>query len=145
METPKSAYADIRVMPASSEYLLVKSVRSSYRVGIILRVCRPPGFLDPEEDWDRLAGACRTIADESFAAHKRALDDAAGGQHPASGGWTPANLRWLLARTGPVSSAQFGELLGCTRSAVQQRGGFTDAVKDMFPSHDVLIAYRLLF
>src|SRR6266568_1511785 len=72
----------------------------------------------PEDDWDRLAGACRAIADESFAAHKRALDAAAGGQHPASGGWTPANLRWLLARTGPVSSAQFGEMLGCTRSAV---------------------------
>ncbi|HUY45043.1 MAG TPA: hypothetical protein VMV92_04880 [Streptosporangiaceae bacterium] len=99
----------------------------------------------PEEDWDRLAGACRTIAGESFAAHKRALDDAAGGQHPASGGWTPANLRWLLARTGPVSSAQFGDLLGCTGSAVQQRGGFTDAIRDLFPSHDVLIAYRLLF
>ncbi|MGH3121275.1 MAG: hypothetical protein ACRDND_09680 [Streptosporangiaceae bacterium] len=99
----------------------------------------------PEEDWDRLAGACRTIADESFAAHKRALDDAAGGQHPASGGWTPANLRWLLARTGPVSSSEFGGQLGCTRSAVQQRGGFAGAVRDMFPSQDVLIAYRLLF
>ena len=99
----------------------------------------------PEDDWDRLAGACRAIADESFAAHKRALDAAAGGQHPASGGWTPANLRWLLARTGPVSSAQFGEMLGCTRSAVQQRGGFTSAIRDMFPSQDVLIAYRLLF
>lgn len=99
----------------------------------------------PEDDWERLAGACRTITDESFAAHKRALAAASGGQHPASGGWTPANLRWLLARTGPVSSAQFGEMLGCTRSAVQQRGGFTVAIRDMFPSHDVLIAYRLLF
>ena len=98
----------------------------------------------PEEDWDRLASTCRAIADGSFAAHRQALETAAGGQHPA-GGWTPANLRWLLARTGPVSSAQFGELLGCTRSAVQQRGGFTDAIKDMFPSQDVLIAYRLLF
>ena len=99
----------------------------------------------PEEDRDRLASICRTIADESFAAHRQALDDAVGGQHPASGGWTPANLRWLLARTGPVPSAQFGEMLGCTRSAVQQRSGFTDAVKDLFPSQDVLIAYRLLF
>jgi hypothetical protein len=98
-----------------------------------------------EGDWERLAGACRTITDESFAAHKRALDDAAGGQHPDSGGWTPVNLRWLLARTGPVSSARFGEILGCTRSAVQQRGGFNDALSDMFPSQDVLIAYRLLF
>src|SRR6266702_1327122 len=34
----------------------------------------------PEDDWDRLAGACRAIADESFAAHKRALDAAAGGR-----------------------------------------------------------------
>src|SRR6266702_4012283 len=68
-----------------------------------------------------------------------------GGPHRASGGWTPANLRWLLARAGPVSSAQFGAMLGCTRSAVQQRGGFASAIRDMFPSQDVLIAYRLLF
>src|SRR5216683_553406 len=41
----KSAYADIRVMPASSEFSLVKSGRSSYGIGIILRVRQRPGFL----------------------------------------------------------------------------------------------------
>jgi retron-type reverse transcriptase len=41
----KSAYAEVRVMPASSEFSLVKSGRSSYGVGIILWVRRRPGFL----------------------------------------------------------------------------------------------------
>ncbi len=99
----------------------------------------------PEADWDKLTRACRAIADESFAAHKQALAAAASGQHPGTGGWTPANLRWLLARLGPVSTAQFGAELGCTQSAVQQRGGLLQASRDMFPSQDVLIAYRLLF
>src|SRR5215470_8105217 len=45
METPESAYADLWIMPASSEYCLVKSGRFSYGVGIILRVRRRPGFL----------------------------------------------------------------------------------------------------
>src|SRR5277367_2387421 len=38
----KSAYADLWVMPASSEFFLVKCGRSSYGVGIILRVRRRP-------------------------------------------------------------------------------------------------------
>jgi hypothetical protein len=98
-----------------------------------------------EAEWDRLARTCRAIVDDAFAAHKRALAAAAAGQHPRTGGWMPANLRWLLARLGPVSTGEFGAELGCTRGAVHQRGGFPQASRDMFSAQDVLIAYRLLF
>jgi hypothetical protein len=99
----------------------------------------------PEAEWDRLTQTCRSLVDESFAAHQQALAAAARGQHPNAGGWTPANLRWLLARLGPVSTEAFAAELGCTQGAVQQRGGFPQASLDMFPSQDALIAYRLLF
>src|SRR6266404_4405866 len=75
----KSAYADIRIMPASSEYLLVKSIRSSYGVGIILRVCRRPGFLVRVSD---SSGQEDDHGDEhSF--RRRSADR---GQHGAAGG-----------------------------------------------------------
>lgn len=98
-----------------------------------------------EAEWDRLTRTCRAIADDAFAAHRQALAAAAGGQHPNTGGWTPANVRWLLARLGPVSAEVCAAELGCTPGAVQQRGGFPQASWDMFPSQDALIAYRLLF
>lgn len=98
-----------------------------------------------EAEWDRLIQTCRTIADEAFAAHQQALEAAERGRHPSVGGWTPANLRWLQARLGPVSSTDFGAEVSCTQGAVQQRGGFTQASREMFPSQDALIAYRLLF
>lgn len=98
-----------------------------------------------EAEWGRLTQTCRCMVDESFAAHQLALDAAAGGQHPNTGGWTPANVRWLLARLGPVSCEAFAAELGCTPSAVQQRGGFGEASRELFPFQDVLIAYRLLF
>src|SRR5258708_29879954 len=66
-------------MPASSEYLLVKSVRSSYTVGIILRVCRRPGFLVRVSD---SSGQEDDHGDEhSF--RRRSADR---GQHGAAGG-----------------------------------------------------------
>ncbi|MGH4011378.1 MAG: hypothetical protein ACRDTH_24980 [Pseudonocardiaceae bacterium] len=98
-----------------------------------------------EAEWDRLVQTCRTIVDESYDAHQQALAAAERGQHPRVGGWAPENLRWLLARLGPVSSTDFGAEVGCTQSAVQQRGGFCRASAEMFPTNDTLIAYRLLF
>lgn len=114
------------------------------------RAYNPQPFRRPlppyqESEWDRLIRTCRTIADEEFAAHQQALAAAAGGQHPTAGGWTPANLRWLLARLGPVSSAAFATELDVGPGAVWQRGGFFQASREMFPSQDALIAYRLLF
>lgn len=98
-----------------------------------------------EGEWARLTQTCRALIDDGSAAHQQALGAAARGQHPNSAGWTAGNLRWLLVRLGPVSTRAFAAELGCTSSAVQQRGGFAQASRDLFPSQDELIAYRLLF
>jgi hypothetical protein len=98
-----------------------------------------------EAEWQRLTEVCRTLADESYTVHRRALAAAAHGKHPGSDGWKPENVRWLLARLGPVSAARFGEETGCTESAIWQRGGFMQASADLFPTHHAMIAYRLLF
>ncbi|MFD0507732.1 hypothetical protein ACFQ0G_43195 [Streptomyces chiangmaiensis] len=99
----------------------------------------------PEADWQRLTEVCRTLVDESYAAHRRALAELPSGQHPQTGGWTVANLRWLLARLGPVSTPRFAAELGITEGALFQRGGFLQANAELFPTHNALIAYRLLF
>jgi hypothetical protein len=98
-----------------------------------------------ESEWDRLTTMCTTIADDAYAAHRRALIAAARGHQPAPGGWDRDDVSWLLARVGPVGSAGFGRLLGCSDQVVRDRGGFLEASTDLFPSLDVVIAYRLLF
>ncbi|MBL3802969.1 hypothetical protein ICN76_000115 [Streptomyces sp. BRB081] len=98
-----------------------------------------------EEEWQRLTEVCRTLVDDSYTAHRRVLADADGGRHPLEGGWEPGNLRWLLARVGPVSISEFGRHLEVSAAVVHNRGGFHDATRAAFPHLDVLIAYRLLF
>ncbi|MFD8565139.1 hypothetical protein ACFV1N_48415 [Streptosporangium canum] len=98
-----------------------------------------------EDEWERLTCTCRSIVDQAYAAHKRALVDAEQGRHPAQGGWSEENLRWLLVRIGPVSTAGFGAHLGFTEHMVRNRGGIIEASSDLFPTLDVVIAYRLLF
>jgi hypothetical protein len=98
-----------------------------------------------EGEWARLTAACCGIVEESFAAHQRGLAEAARGRHPGQGGWTGANLRWLLTRLGPVGLAGLGRHLGCSGEAVRQRGGIIEASRDLFPDLDMVIAYRLLF
>jgi hypothetical protein len=98
-----------------------------------------------EAEWDRLTRTCRAIVDESFASHKRALAAAGRGRHPRDSGWSGDNLRWLLARVGPVGIVDFGRHLGCSDNVVRQRGGVLEASRDLFPGLDVVIAYRLLF
>ena len=98
-----------------------------------------------EAEWERLATACGEAAGTAFAAHKEALAAAARGSHPGEGSWSRENLAWLLARTGPVGAARFGELAGCSHHAVLKRGGFHEVGADLFPPLDVVISYRLLF
>jgi hypothetical protein len=76
-----------------------------------------------EAEWDRLTAACTRVAGTSFAGHKEALAAAARGAHPADHGWSRENLAWLLTQTGPVGAARFGEMTGCSRRVVQNRGG----------------------
>ena len=99
----------------------------------------------PEADWARLTAVCRALVDDSYAVHRQVLVDASSAQRPGIDGWEPANLRWLLARTGSVSISEFGAHLGVSSAVVLRRGGFHDAVRAVFPHLDVLIAYRLLF
>ena len=75
-----------------------------------------------EAEWERLAAACAEAAGTAFAAHKEALAAAARGAHPGEGGWSRENLAWLLARTGPVGAARFGELAGLLPSCGPQAG-----------------------
>ncbi|RSM72906.1 hypothetical protein DL991_32415 [Amycolatopsis sp. WAC 01375] len=99
----------------------------------------------PEDQWERLTQTCRRVVDESFARHKRALAAARHGLHPREHGWREDNLRWLLARIGPVGIVAFGQHLGCSDNVVRQRGGVLEASTDLFPRLDTVIAYRLLF
>jgi hypothetical protein len=98
-----------------------------------------------EGEWARLHQACRDDVDEAFARHRQALRLAASGQDPREGGWTPANKRWLLMRTGPLSDVQAGEYLGRSATWVARRaGGIRAASEELFPGVNVVIAYRLL-
>jgi len=99
----------------------------------------------PEAEWARLTQTCQSITNGAFAAHRHALADAARGQDPRSGGWSLRNLRWLLARSGPLSTRALAQQLGCSMQTVRERGGFYQASAELFPNLDVVIAYRLLF
>jgi hypothetical protein len=98
-----------------------------------------------DTDWTRLTRACRTVADEAFAAHRRALADAERAADPVVAGWTEQNLTWLLARVGPASAARVAAHLGWSREKVEARGGVLAARAALFPNSDVVIAYLLLF
>ncbi|MFK0258669.1 hypothetical protein [Streptomyces sp. NPDC090445] len=99
----------------------------------------------PEGEWQRLTEVCCRLVEESYTAHQQAMTTIQRARHPAEGGWTPENLRRLLAELGPVSIGEFGRNLGISAAVVHNRGGFHEAVRAMFPDLGVLIAYRLLF
>jgi hypothetical protein len=99
----------------------------------------------PEDQWEQLTQTCRRVVDESFTRHKHALAAARRGQHPREHGWSEDNLRWLLARIGPVGIVAFGQHLDCSDNVIRQRGGVLEASTELFPRLDVVIAYRLLF
>lgn len=101
----------------------------------------------PEVEWQRLAEVCRQLVDDSYAAHRRALEAVRHGCHPGEAGWTRQNFCWLLARLGPVATPRVVAELGMTYSAFRHRdySVFNQALQDVFPHLDVVIAYRLLF
>jgi hypothetical protein len=101
----------------------------------------------PQVEWRRLTEVCRQLVDDSYGAHRRALEAARHGHHPGEAGWTWQNFCWLLARLGPVATPRVVAELGMTYSAFRHRdySVFNQALQDVFPHLDVVIAYRLLF
>ena len=99
----------------------------------------------PEADWDKLASACRTIAGESFDAHRgrsaAAAARAAPGRRRLDAG-EPA-LAAGQDRTGIVRAARRPAGLHPGRGPAARR--VRRGQQGLFPSQDVLIAYRLLF
>jgi len=98
-----------------------------------------------EGKWTRLGQACRNVINNAYAAHREASASAATGQDPRVGGWTEDNLVWLLRQLGPVSLTRVGEHVGLPLRAVLRRGGVADAAALLFPTTNVVFAYRLLF
>jgi hypothetical protein len=102
----------------------------------------------PEAEWAQLTTTCRSVTQAAFAAHQQALADAARGQDPRSGGWSLRNLRWLLTHTGPLSTSAFSRHMGRSDQTLREHhdlGDFYQAGTELFPSVDVVVAYRLLF
>ena len=97
------------------------------------------------QQWERLQDTCRRIADDAFAVHSRALEAARCGRDPQQAGWNDGNLRWLLARYGPLSTAQVAVHLGMSCTWIIRHGGTGTAFTELFPGAAVVIAYRVLF
>ena len=72
-------------------------------------------------------------------------DDQGGGrgQDPATGGCDLDNLRWLLARNGPMAVFDVAAHAGASVKTV--RRGLLQAAAGLFPHLDVTAAYVLLF
>ncbi len=96
-----------------------------------------------ESEWAALTEACAEVVAESYRAHRAALAGATRGADPAVAGWSPDNLRWLLARTGPATLAAVSAQAGLPVSVARARGGYAQASTGLFPHIDVVVGYRL--
>jgi hypothetical protein len=99
----------------------------------------------PLEVWARLTDAAEQAVATSYRAHRDAVAGAARGSDPAVGGWELNNLRWLLARTGPMTVFDLAERLEISAGTARRRTGLRDVAGELFPHLDVTTAYLLLF
>jgi hypothetical protein len=97
----------------------------------------------PEAVWSRLTEASQAVVTAAYQGHQEALAGAGRGQDPATGGCSLDNLRWLLARNGPMSTPDVAARSGTSDNAVRQAA--LQAAAGMFPHLDITIAYLLLF
>ena len=97
----------------------------------------------PEAVWSRLTEACQSVVTEAYRAHRDALAGAARGHDPAAGGRSLDDLRWLLARKGPMSTPDVAAHAGTSDNAIRQAS--LQAAAGLFPHLDVTVAYVLLF
>lgn len=98
----------------------------------------------PEDVWSRLSQASQECAAAAYWAHRDALAGAARGHDPATHGCSLDNLRWLLARNGPMTAAHVASHAGASPAAVR-RAGLLQASSELFPHLDATIAYVLAF
>lgn len=109
---------------------------------------RQPTPLHPysEGEWARLRTTCRRLVTDAYTTHRRVRAAAARGADPRVAGWSDTNLAWLLSQLGPSSAAQIGHHMGLSAFTIQHaRGGVVAANAALFPTTDVVLAYRLLF
>jgi hypothetical protein len=99
----------------------------------------------PEIVWTRLTRAAETAVTTAYRSHKAALAGAGRGQDPCEAAWEPDNLRWLLARSGPMTVFDVAAHLGVTAQAVRRRTCLREVSAELFPHLDVTVAYVLLF
>ena len=97
-----------------------------------------------QQQWERLQGVCRRIADDAFAAHRRALAAAAGWPRPAAG---RVERRQPALAAGPARPAEHPagrRAPGHVPRVGQQHGGVRTAFTELFPGVGVVNAYRVL-
>lgn len=99
----------------------------------------------PEAAWGRLTQAAERAVDTAYRAHRDALAGAGRGQDPATGGCELDNLRWLLARTGPMTVFDLAARLEISVETARRRTGLREVAGELFPHLDVTVAYVLLF
>ncbi|MGH3274137.1 MAG: hypothetical protein ACRDNZ_07405, partial [Streptosporangiaceae bacterium] len=112
------------------------------------RAFNPQRFRRPlppyqEAEWARLTQASLAVVTAAHREHRDALAGAARGQDPAAGGCDLDNLRWLLARNGPMSTPCVAAHAGTSADGVRQAS--LRAATGLFPHRDVTVAYLLLF
>src|SRR5664280_1327741 len=99
----------------------------------------------PEATWARLTETAQRAVDTSYRAHRDALAGAERGQDPATGGCELDNLRWLLARTGPMTVFDLAARLEISVETARRRTGLREVAGELFAHLDVTVAYVLLF
>lgn len=109
-----------------------------------LRAARRPLPPYTEGEWSRLTEASLAVVTAAYREHQDALARAARGQDPVIGGCDLDNLRWLLARNGPMAARSVAAHTGtCAKAAL--RAEVLHASSGLFPHMDVTTAYLLLF
>ncbi|MFE9010924.1 hypothetical protein [Streptomyces cyaneofuscatus] len=104
-----------------------------------------------ETEWQRLAGVCRSVIKESFAAYEHATEQAARGGDPKEVGWSEESIQWMLLHQGPATAAVLGKQVRKSRNrpdAVPQElyPGYTpQGLEGLYPTWDVVRAYQILF